>query len=142
QRARTAPFEERGSRSIPFNGKQVVSLIAVPESRQQQGEVHIWQFGADSVAVDGARVTAMYPDPVSPGDASLQRAAYVHGPQQNVSLAQALTLTQSSGESGTAKGLVWKSQLNSLCEPSGRAFHQANYWIENIASDHFRLAGL
>jgi len=143
QRARTTPFQLRASRSVPFTEQQmVVSLVSVPEARQQQGEVHIWQFGAGNLSIDGQQLSAMYPDPLPPGESSLQRAAFTYDPGQHVSLAQALTISRSSQASSAAKGLIWKAKLTSLCEPSGRGFHRASYWIENIAAEAFRLQGL
>lgn len=143
QRARTTPFQLRASRSVPFTDQEmVVSLVSVPEARQQQGEVHIWQFGAGNLAIDGQQLAAMYPDPLPPGESSLQRAAYLYDPGQHVSLAQALTISRSTRTTTAAKGLIWKTELTSLCEPSGRGFHRASYWIENISSEDFRLRGL
>src|SRR5690606_31707678 len=81
-------------------------------------------------------------DPLAPGESSLQRAAFAYDPAQHVSLARALTLSRSAEAPTAAKGLIWKAELMSLCEPSGRGFHRASYWIENIASEDFRLQGL
>lgn len=133
---RSEPFTIEAKRTVPFQGEQPLSLVALPEAAGQQGTVSIRTLGQTGVAVSARRLRSLPNEPASADEESFFRATYRYQPNRDAGGADTVvSVSPSASARANLDAWVWNCRVDSRYSDGNVAFHQAIIELQTAGRD-------
>jgi hypothetical protein len=135
---RNTPFGITASREVNCEGRQPLSLAAMPEAVTQRGTVEIFGQGTKTLQIENLRLEPVPPESHSADPLRSLQGTYHYDPQRDaISGSEAAICVTGIAEATTPNAWIWMSRLESWYEASGAVRHMVAFEMQNMGRSQF-----
>jgi len=130
-----ARFELVARGTAPFDKESSIPLVSLPGAASQIGKLVIRSSETVPITIRQQKVTAVPPEPLSPGRYATTRGVFRYEPSEE----SRASVVRRDRDTRQALAWIWSCHLTSRFCPDGVAVHEAVYRIENAGSSQFEI---